>query len=555
MALFGVKPLPPTSYGYQPPRGATTKGWRCVNEECGVSELGRVARWPFRCLQCGWAADPTFDPPWEHEALGVELAWQVGHDASDAGRRLAGERLLAWRLKDALLLRGDARAAADARAELRSYVSRQVRQGGWWSPGFTLLPAVQDGLDAGDLDGAAEDLCFWLDLSTGEGAADDNEIRTNARSVISSGAVFLDAPGAAAHPRARDVRVGCLRVAEGVFTELTAAQQNAITRMATGDKPPTWTGEPVRARPRPGDRISAEHLARFGRYLFLDSKMAGGEQQDSFSWIQPLASLLWAGDQAHGRLTVVAELRRHAAAGEWEKVGAWKFVREFLDDAADTRSLIDEGLLAVARMRVTNLRFNLAPVDMPRYAEVTAGPVPDDGFIGPPSFDSGFGPSRQYYLDSATAAAERRSITRLPHNPGAAPGAVADAARSMWDFGILIYRGPLVISPDLAFEPNVVRRAVAAASGADHVLFMDMLETAVLDPANRLNDHMWTSLGSVRFAEDYLSPHTLDTRGFRVLLDVAVNHLIRAGEPGRTVAPGMLTPIQRHRLATSAQAR
>jgi hypothetical protein len=306
---------------------------------------------------------------------------------------------------------------------------------------------------------------------------------------------------------------------------------------------PPWKKNPFRS-----DQITAEQLARFGRYLFLDSKINGSEQHDSFSWVSPLASLTWGGDPA-GRPRVIAELQRHAAKGEWEKVGAWKFVREFLDEAPDTQALIDGGLLAIARMRVTNLAVNLALVDTPRYRELVGAPVPFDGFFGPPAFDSRFGPSRQYYLDSAAAEAASRVVARLPHSPGTLPGSVTEAARSMWDFGMLIYRGPLVVNPDLMFEPNVVRPAVTAATGVDHTVFMEMMAAAILDPGNQLHEHSWPSLGGSRFAEDYLCAEVLDAQGYRRLLDAAVGHLIQTGEPGLTVAPGVLTPIQQQRLA------
>jgi hypothetical protein len=300
--------------------------------------------------------------------------------------------------------------------------------------------------------------------------------------------------------------------------------------------------------PSGSGQITSEQLARFGRYLFLDSKINGSEEPDSLSWVLPLARLIWGGGPA-SRPKVIGELRRHAAKGEWEKVGAWKFVREFLEEAPDTQDLIDGGLLAIARMRVTNLAINLAPDDTTRYRELVGGPVPNDGFFGPPVFDSGFGRPRQYYLDSAAAEAARRVIARLPHSQGTFPGSVTEAARSMWDFGMLIYRGPLIVHPDSVFEPNVVHKAVTAATGADHTVFMEMITDAIFDPVNYLNEHTWSSLGGIRFAEDYLCPEVLDTQGYRRLLDAAVGHLIRTGEPGLTVAPGVLTPIQRQHLA------
>jgi len=266
-----------------------------------------------------------------------------------------------------------------------------------------------------------------------------------------------------------------------------------------------------------------------------------------------LARLIWGGDPAT-RPKVIAELRRHAAKGEWEKVGAWKFIREFSAEAPDTQDLIDGGLLAIARMRVTNLTYNLAPVDISRYRELVDGPVPNDGFSGPPVFDSPFGSSRQYYLDNAAAEAARRVITRLPHSQGTRPRSVTEAAKSMWAFGLLIYRGPLVVHPDYTFEPNVVRPAVSAAAGVDHAVFLEMTAGAIFDPANYLNENTWASLGGSRFAEDYLCPEVLETQGYRRLLDAAVGHLIQRGEPGLNVAPGVLTPVQRRRLEEARRA-
>jgi len=230
MPLFGPRPLPLTSYGYQPPRGATARGWRCANDDCGTGEREPVSRWPFRCRRCGWPADPDFDEPWAHDALGVELTTEI---RSHTGARaiVAQDRLLNWQLKDALL-RSDAATAATARNAIRRLAEGRLREDRSWNPVFLVGPAVWDALTAGDLEGAAEDLCFWLEISTGEDAAESNSARHNARTVIDTGAKFLAAPGGAAHPRAAEIRSGCLRVAEGAFAVLNPEQQAAVMRMA-----------------------------------------------------------------------------------------------------------------------------------------------------------------------------------------------------------------------------------------------------------------------------------------------------------------------------------
>ena len=302
-------------------------------------------------------------------------------------------------------------------------------------------------------------------------------------------------------------------------------------------------------RPRPApDRISSKQVADFGRYAFLGPAQSGVDPAGSYSLVSDLAISIYTQGPAE-RARVVAELRRHAANGEWEKVGAWKFVREFLDEAPDTADLIDGGLLAIARMRVTNLAIHLAPIDTPRFAELTGGPPPHDGFFGPPVFDSSYGPTRQYYLDDSVAVAARRSVTRLEDRPGVAPGPISDAARSMWDFGLLIYRGPLVVNPDITFEPNVVRPAVAAASGADHALFIDQVAAAILDSDDQVMSGAWPSIGAARFAEDYLSEKALDTDAHWRLLDAGLRHFLQMGALGLLVAPELLTPLQQQRLA------
>ena len=232
MPLPRTAPLPQTSYGYRPPREAIAQGWKCSNpNDCGRADSHRIRRWPMRCPGCGWPADPVFAPPWEHDALGVELKWQIGHDTNEYSLLIARERLMAWLLNDARL-RGDAAGAAAARTALHRYVDRQVKEGEWWNYSFTLAPAVREGIDAGDLDGAAMDLCFWLSISTGENAAEENEVRANARSVIGSAAAFLSAPGGSAHRHAAEIRAGCLRIAEGAFPELNRELQAAVMRMA-----------------------------------------------------------------------------------------------------------------------------------------------------------------------------------------------------------------------------------------------------------------------------------------------------------------------------------
>lgn len=295
----------------------------------------------------------------------------------------------------------------------------------------------------------------------------------------------------------------------------------------------------------PVDRVTSEALADFGRFEFLGREQSG--VIDPYSLVSQLVSLAYPPD-GPGYAEVVLELRRHAERGEWEKVGAWKFVREFLSDGPDVADLVDGGLLAIHVMRVTNLAIHLAPIDTPRYVELTGAPPPNDGFFGPPVFDSQFGPTRQYYFDHAIATAAARQITRVISAQGIEPGPIDDAVRSMWDLGLLVYRGPLVVSTEISFEPNVVKPAVVAATGVDHLLFAERVVEAALKPDSVVYGP-WSSLGAARFIEDYLDPRVAESPACTRAIDSGLTQLHRMGMIGVAMTPELLTPRQRERLA------
>lgn len=296
----------------------------------------------------------------------------------------------------------------------------------------------------------------------------------------------------------------------------------------------------------PIDRITSEALADFGRVEFLGCEQSG--VADPFALVSDLVSLSYR-PGGPGVNEIIAELRRHAQIGEWEKVGAWKFVREFLSDTPETADLIDGGLLAIHRMRVTNLAIHLAPVDTPRFVELTGGPPLNDGFFGPPVFDSDYGPTRQYYFDHAVSVAAARQIRRVRSAQGVEPRALEEATRAMWDFGMLIYRGPLVVGPDTSFEPNVVKPAVDAATDVDHFIFAERLVDAALD-RNSVVYGPWTSIGTARFVEDYLDAPVADSPACARAINDGLTQLLQMGIIGIGMTPELFTPRQRERLAT-----
>lgn len=228
MGLFGPKPLPTASYGYRPPLGATAHGWKCTNWDCCVSEHELVKRWPKACNTCGSPVDPLFDQPWEHDAEGVELQWFL-RDHPERGGGFYEDQWEVWQYRDAAL-RGDTAGVVAARARVRTYAAKRMADN-WWGPGGVFFHFVWIGLEVGDLNGAADDLTYWLSLSSSEDVENDNTNRTNCRQVIDMTTRFLAAPGAASQARAPEIRQGCLKLAEGAFPVLNRDQQNAVTQM------------------------------------------------------------------------------------------------------------------------------------------------------------------------------------------------------------------------------------------------------------------------------------------------------------------------------------
>lgn len=301
-----------------------------------------------------------------------------------------------------------------------------------------------------------------------------------------------------------------------------------------------------KARP-PADRITSERLADFGRWEFL-REQSGIDPSKAYDLISPLNELIYTQSPAD-RAVLVAELGRHAEHGEWEKVGAWKYVREFLDESPDTLPLIDEGLRAIERMRCTNLAFHLPMIDKPRWMALFGQEPPHDGFFGPPVFDSSYGPGRQYYFDHAVTTAFSRAITKVPSSTGVEPGDLDEVAGRMWDFGMLIHRGPLVVPPDISFEPNVVRPAVQAATNVDHVRFTEKLAEAIRHKTEHDRTWManlpgWRPLGAARFIEDYLDAAAMETPGYSWLLEAGLQLVIDTGDPGVSFPAEVLTPTQ-----------
>jgi hypothetical protein len=139
------------------------------------------------------------------------------------------------------------------------------------------------------------------------------------------------------------------------------------------------------------NRVDSARLADFGR-LWLLREESGLDPTKALEALDGIRKPLYYqpdGDQRAGE-----ELRRHAADGEWKAIGAWQFASDFVRDEELEDELRDLALLALMKMRITNLSIHLPAGAVSRYEELTQGPVPEDGYWGPPAFDSDFGPTR-----------------------------------------------------------------------------------------------------------------------------------------------------------------
>lgn len=296
----------------------------------------------------------------------------------------------------------------------------------------------------------------------------------------------------------------------------------------------------------PADLITPGALAQYGRFQFLGPELSGvADHTAAWALLEPLREGLYSDPQTKQR--AIAEIRRHAQQGEWEAVGAWKCAFDMVPDADLEADMTDAALLALAGMRITNLAIHLGPDHLRRFEELTSEPAPNDGFFGPPVFDSNFGPTRQYYFDQAIAAAAARTPERIPNRPGVQPGQLGDAARGLWDFGMLVLRGPLLVNPDIRFEPSTVRSAVKAAKDVDHGLFCEQVSVLLAEQA-RESFNGWAFMGAARFLEDYLDPELTGSAVHTKLVDAGLEQLAATGILGVGMTVDVLSRFERERL-------
>lgn len=215
-----TRQLPRTSYGYLPPPGARARGWLCPGEECGRAEWSAVPRrWPYPCPGCGTLVDPILMPPWAHPAEGRRLRHILAGKADRYTKAHAEAQFAAWLYKDAYA-RGDRVGATSARREFRQAAVRMRERDEPWAVSKGLFYMVWNAVDAGDVDGAAEEILAWHPTVETDDLG-ENDQRTTARHFLSCCIKFLECIGSIGHPLESAVRDAMEDVAERAADVLT----------------------------------------------------------------------------------------------------------------------------------------------------------------------------------------------------------------------------------------------------------------------------------------------------------------------------------------------
>jgi len=127
------------------------------------------------------------DEPWARDARGVELQYLLARDAD--GREFNEVQWAIWSYKDAVT-RADEDAAERARAELRALDGVRSHDS-WLNPEDQYFQLVWSELEFRNIDHAADDLVYWLSVSSADDVENNKSNRTNCRQVIFHGNSIL----------------------------------------------------------------------------------------------------------------------------------------------------------------------------------------------------------------------------------------------------------------------------------------------------------------------------------------------------------------------------
>lgn len=222
-ALPGRPRLPMTSYGYQPPAEATAHGWCCPNPDCGVSEHEVVHRWPKPCPECGTNTDPLFDPPWDHDAEPLKLAWQRDR-ATGSTKDFWQALLIAWHYKDALL-HGRPAVAEDVRRLATEFLDSREKPD-YMTRADLHARIIWAALEYDHLDAAANQLALWMRRSVFDRVDDDANQRAEVRMLLDAQLRYLRHPGSQWHAGHEFIKVQAREVASVGRNVLTGDHLN-----------------------------------------------------------------------------------------------------------------------------------------------------------------------------------------------------------------------------------------------------------------------------------------------------------------------------------------
>lgn len=222
--------LPTTSYGYTPPPEARADGWRCFGDECYNGGTPAPRRWPVRCPECGSPVDPTFEPPWDHEAEGVLLAHQLRSSVGAEKRAIARASLYSWDYKDAVRNQDLSRQDVVKTQFLQEIGQLFTRQNAWtlWR---TLSSTVWDALGALDLDFAADLIAVWRPFVRTDDVEENNENRTQSRMFVGTCIRFLEQVESVGHAREHDVDEAMWEIVNRVREILNSVHTEGLDRI------------------------------------------------------------------------------------------------------------------------------------------------------------------------------------------------------------------------------------------------------------------------------------------------------------------------------------
>lgn len=259
MGLFARrKTLPPTRYGYRPPRGATGVTWICPSDECGRGGPDRTGdHWPDTCPGCGTAV-VTFSlaEPWEHEARRVELDARLNASPGYGDPDRARAEHLLWSADDALRT-GHADRVPEIATRLADLLDTGRAAG--HAPGYDQLFHLVRLLGAsGEWPLAAQVLHRWR-RSVRLDDLEDNDQRTEAR-LLASCLIFYveEAPPASAADRQAvgEVLTGFVPLIESVTTADIERSWKRLRHTMAGRR------DPDEAATRALERLAAQDAAR-----------------------------------------------------------------------------------------------------------------------------------------------------------------------------------------------------------------------------------------------------------------------------------------------------